>query len=156
MELKTAQNTVERINYRMEKLIDNLGVNNPIVQDFMNQIDFWFPENTHFYGEYIRISRPSDIIKSLELTLSLEKLDVIIPTWKIVKETFETDYKETKEKTDFPEDVGSLQTYIQVVTGLPYVLKNYYQQVNDNDIMHIMGRRKTYDELLTVINSCIY
>lgn len=151
--LTIVQNAVERINYRIEKLTDALGVNNPIVEEVRNQVDFFLGDNYFQRGDYMRISKPSEIMKDNEKLEALTKLDENIPTWRKVKEQFEPLYKETKEKTAFPEDVGSIETYIRVTTGLPNALATKYQQLDDNATMHIQGRRKTYEELAGVLDS---
>ena len=151
--LQIVQNAVERINYRIEKLTDALGIKNPIVEDIRNQVDFWLEDNYFERGEYMRISKPSEILNDSEKLEALQKLDENIPTWRQVKEEFTPEYREALDKTEEPSDIGGIDTFIRVTTGLPKALANKYESLNNNDIMHITGRKKTYEELASVLES---
>lgn len=151
--LTIVQNAVERINYRIEKLTDALGVNNPIVEEIRNQVDFWLSDNYFERDEYMRISKPSEILNDPEKLEALQKLDENIPTWRQVKEEFTPEYIEALDKSEKPSDVGGIDTFIRVATGLPKALATKYESLKANETMHITGRKKTYEELAEVLEA---
>lgn len=151
--LTIVQNAVERVNYRIEKLTDALGVNNPIVEDIRNQVDFWLSDNYFERGDYMRVSKPGEILDDPEKLEALQKLDENIPTWRQVKEEFTMEYKEALEKSEEPSDIGGIDTFIRVTTGLPKALATKYEALKANETMHITGRKKTYEELAEVLEA---
>ena len=157
--LSSVQFSAQRINYRLKTLYDKLGPNNSLVEDLTAKLDILLPDNYRFKNGVPQIIKPGQIYKDAELNKNLYGLESEIPTWQTVKNRFAKSYEEyLAEPEEFESDVKiTLEQYINVNMDLPRALSVLY--ANDPEayaraglnIMHIKGRRKTYEELQRAI-----
>lgn len=158
--LSSVQFSAQRINYRLKTLYDKLGSNNSLVEDLTAKLDILLPNNYRFKNGVPQIIKPGQIYKDAELNKNLYGLESEIPTWQSVKNKFVKSYEEyLNEPEEFESDVKiTLEQYINVNMELPKALTVMYTNEPEAyaraglNIMHIKGRRKTYEELYRAIN----
>jgi hypothetical protein len=157
--LASVQSAVRRINDRLKSISNKLGSESQLLQNFESLIDVALKDNTRFKGNLLQIHTPSDIFNDPEKMEALKKIEDAIPTWQDIKKQYEPAYEKYKESDDvqFLDEAPDIETFIDVHVNLPQALVYMYPVVNDDlqkavEIMHIKGRRKTYEELNDAID----
>lgn len=158
--LSSVQFSAQRINYRLKTLYNKLGADNSFVESLTAKLDILLPDNYRFKNGVPQIIKPGQIYKDPELNKNLYGLESEIPTWQTVKNSFAKSYEEyLNEPGEFEGDKkATIEEYINVNMDLPGALTIMYSNEPEAyaraglNIMHIKGRRKTYEELQRAIS----
>jgi hypothetical protein len=153
--LEQAQSAVRRINYRIERLAEELGAHSPIVEDYTAQLDLLFGGNLRFRDGVPQLHHPAQIFKDASMRASLENMDETIKSWGDIKKEWEKPYQEAQESEPFGQPID-FKKFINVSMNLPTLLGNYAasDQLPSEalEILSVKGRKNTYDELDKVID----
>lgn len=157
--LASAQASVNRINYRMQTIANNLGKDSPYYQNMLAKMDILFPDNIRYKDGVAGLSKPSELFKNPESNQNLQNFDKELKTWGEIKKQYEEPYERYKEEQEFfgnGKEVDTFQGFINLVMDIPRALSYLYPTQTDDqkkavEIMKTKGRRKTYDELQEVV-----
>ena len=155
--LEQAQSATRRINSRMEKLTEELGAKNPLVEEYTAKLDMFFGDNVRFKDGVIQLSKPAEIFADPEKKRALEMMDEDVKSWDAVRQEWEKPYQEAQEK-EASEGFGAsidFKEFINVQMNLPEMLSHYYTSGDIPApalrILKEKGRKKTYSELNKVV-----
>lgn len=156
--LAQAQSAVRRINDRLQKLTEHFGSSSKIVQNAISELDVALGDNLRYKDGVAQLHTPSEIYKDEDMNRALESADKSLKTWGEYRKEYEKGYTEYKEQGDFlGDEVASIEDYINTMSDLSSALEWLYPSDTDGkkqavEIMRIKGRKKTYAELIKVIN----
>ena len=155
--LAQVQSAVRRLNYRLETLSNNVGKDSPIVQKIMSEVDLYFDGNYRFKNGVAQLVKPQQIYNDEDMNKALQHLDRTVKTWGDYKREYEKEYEHYKEQAEFfgdtPVPIGE---FINVYANVDKIMEWMYptdtaEKEKALNIMQQKGRRKSYEELASVI-----
>ena len=87
--LEQVQSAVRRLNYRVSRLVKELGSRSPIVENIIAKIDLMFDGNTRFKDGTIQVVKPKDIFLDPKKSKALQEMDKSVPTWGDLRRQYE-------------------------------------------------------------------
>lgn len=156
LEVARQQTAVRQINNRVVTLVNNLGADSTIVQNYYAKMQATVPSDflsTNKEG-ILQIRQPK---KLLEQGVNMSQFKEEFTTWKKVKEEYEESYKRAMgDNTTI--DNYSIKDFISDMDAIQHELYNLYPPKTEEEskaieIMQKTGRRKTYIELHEVADT---
>lgn len=163
---------VRRINDRLKMIAQRLSKNSYEYQKYSTELDLMIPDAYKRYNKdgVLQVAKPIALYKENDNSVfnEIHTLDKGMETYGKIKERYEKSYEELLEryKTENEQGFGSevtrenftLDDFVKVNESLDSTLPILYAHMESEDvksaidILHIKGRKKTYAELVNVID----
>jgi hypothetical protein len=148
---------IRRINDRAKGLVKNLGVDNPIVQDYFSRMESLVPDDKiRFNDEGIpQIVRSADFEKmgyTADRDFNLDKFEGIQDLRKKYQDQWKKAKKEMKDKKDIPTKDQFIASMGDLQGNIPLLYENKGKKGVQDAINTLRKSRNTYEELIDVVN----